>query len=70
MTITEPNLVNGQAYYDLNFTNADNEAKFEQGGLEYWANLRQAGVSEQQIISSFLNSPEGQKALGQFDTQR
>ncbi|MFA5566847.1 MAG: hypothetical protein WDA77_13135, partial [Acidimicrobiia bacterium] len=62
MTITEPNLVNGQAYYDLNFTNADNEAKFEQGGLEYWANLRQAGVSEQQIISSFLNSPEGQKA--------
>ncbi|MFA7478849.1 MAG: DUF4214 domain-containing protein, partial [Acidimicrobiia bacterium] len=42
----------------------------DQGGLEYWANLRQAGVSEQQIISSFLNSPEGQKALGQFDTQR
>lgn len=42
----------------------------DQGGLEYWANLRQAGVSEQQIISSFLNSPEGHKALGQFDTQR
>lgn len=39
-------------------------------GISYWVSVHKSGESQQQIISSFLQSVEGRRALGNFDNHR
>ncbi|MFA5564655.1 MAG: DUF4214 domain-containing protein [Acidimicrobiia bacterium] len=39
-------------------------------GISYWVSVQKSGASQQQIITSFLHSVEGRRALGNLDNHR